>query len=73
RHTAVPGAPAIPTSMHEDPRARLITHVIAMGAAERYDILLRPEVAGEYTMTIEWFHWITGRMLARRSVPLIAS
>ena len=72
RHTAHPGAPAIPTSMHEDPKAHLFTHVVAMGAAERYDLLLHPEQAGNYTMRIEWNNWITGKTLARRELRLVA-
>lgn len=73
RHTTIPGAPAIPTSMLEDPRAHLLTHVVAMGAAERYDVLLRPPQAGTYRLRVEWNHWITGKTLGRRELKLIAS
>lgn len=73
RHTSVPGAPAIPTSMSDDPTHRLMTSVVAMGAAERYDVLLHPGAPGVYTMSVEWHHWITGRLLATRSIRLRAS
>ena len=72
RHTAVKGAPAIPTSMHEDPEAHLFTHIVAMGAAERYDVLLHPPEAGDYTLKIAWNNWITGKTLATRELKLKA-
>ncbi len=58
--------------MHEDPKAHLFTHVVAMGAAERYDLLLHPPQAGNYTLRVEWNNWITGKTLARRELKLIA-
>lgn len=73
RHTSAPGQPAIPTSMHPDPRAHLFTHRFCMGAAERYDLLLHPPTAGNYTLVIEWNNWITGQPLGRRELKLIAS
>lgn len=73
RDTSDPLGPSIPTSMLEDQANRLTTHVVAMGAAERYDILLHPEVPGEYVMSIEWHHWITGAVLGTRTLKLIAS
>ncbi|WP_258142578.1 multicopper oxidase domain-containing protein [Arthrobacter sp. MYb227] len=73
RHTATPGAPAIPTSMHPDPSAHLFTHTLSMGSAERYDLLLHPPTAGTYTLRIEWRDWITGHKLAHRELPLLAS
>jgi FtsP/CotA-like multicopper oxidase with cupredoxin domain len=73
RHTAAPGAPAIATSMHPDPEAHLFTHVLSMGAAERYEALLHPPKAGTYIMRVDWNDWITGQRLARRELKLIAS
>ncbi|MCV9994060.1 multicopper oxidase domain-containing protein [Paeniglutamicibacter sp. ZC-3] len=73
RHTSAPGQPAIPTSMHPDSRARLFTHTLTMGAAERYDMLLHPPAAGNYTLRIDWNDWITGQRVGRRELKLIAS
>ena len=73
RHTAAQFGPAIPTSMHEDPAVHLFTHVLSMGAAERYDILLHPLHAGTYIMRVDWNNWITGARLGRKELTLIAS
>lgn len=44
-----------------------------MRTAERYDLLLHPPMAGNYTLKIEWKNWITGQKRAHRELPLIAS
>lgn len=49
----------------------LITSTLAFGAAERYDMLLRPPSTGTYTARFQWFNWATGREIAVRTVPLI--
>ena len=49
----------------------LLTDVLAFGAAERYDLILRPPSTGTYTARFQWFNWVTGREIAVRTVPLI--
>ncbi|PRB72910.1 copper oxidase [Arthrobacter sp. MYb213] len=73
RHSASQYGVAIPTSMHEDPKAHLFTHMLSMGAAERYDILLHPEVSGTYIMVMNWNNWITGARVGRKELRLVAS
>jgi hypothetical protein len=48
----------------------LLTSVLAFGAAERYDVLLRPSSAGTFMVHVDWHHWVTGQILATRSIPL---
>ncbi|NUR09297.1 MAG: multicopper oxidase domain-containing protein, partial [Nocardioidaceae bacterium] len=69
RDTSRRDAPSPPI---RDTGHRLLTDHIAFGAAERYDALLHPPSAGTFVVTIEFEHWATRRVLARRSVPLIA-
>lgn len=59
--------------MHPDPREHLFTHTLTMRTAERYDLLLHPPMAGNYTLKIEWKNWITGQKRAHWELPLIAS
>ena len=47
--------------------------MLAFGAAERYDLLLRPPGPGTFLAHLDWIHWVTGKVLATRSVPLDAS
>jgi hypothetical protein len=49
----------------------LITSGLAFGAAERYDMLLRPPSTGTFQATFQWFNWITRDVIATRTVPLI--
>lgn len=65
-----------PTSPSQPPRDLgnpLLTSVLAFGAAERYDMLLRPPGPGTFLAHLDWIHWVTGKVLATRSVPLDAS
>ncbi|MHA6967518.1 cell envelope integrity protein TolA [Glutamicibacter bergerei] len=73
RHSSSQYGVAIPTSMHEDPKAHLFTHMLSMGAAERYDILLHPPVSGIYILRMEWNNWITGVPVGRKELRLVAS
>ena len=70
RDTRIPGGPSRPVRDVGNP---LFTNVLAFGAAERYDMLLRPPGPGTFVARFEWFHWVTGRLLATRTVPLIVS
>ncbi len=51
---------------------RLLTDAIAFGAAERYDLLLHPPSAGTFMVHVQFIHWATRKVLATRSIPLIA-
>ena len=51
-----------------------LTSVLAFGAAERYDVRLRPPagaISGDtFPVTVEWSHWITQRPLAQRTATV---
>jgi hypothetical protein len=49
----------------------LMTGVLAFGAAERYDMVLHPPGTGTFIAKFEWFHWITRKVIATRTVPLV--
>jgi hypothetical protein len=70
RDTSVPGAPARPIA---EAGAPLTTSTLAFGAAERYDLLLRPPAPGRYRLEVSWKDWITGRVVGRRTVTITAS
>jgi hypothetical protein len=50
------------------------TTKLAFGAAERYDMRLRPPdgaISGDtFPVTVEWSHWITGQPLAQRTATV---
>ena len=69
RDTSRPSAPARPI---REARQPLITPVVAFGAAERYDMLLHPPRPGTYFVTIQFFSWTAGSVLAERRLPLVA-
>jgi FtsP/CotA-like multicopper oxidase with cupredoxin domain len=68
RDTSTPG-PALPV---RDTGHPLLTGAVAFGAAERYDVLIHPPRAGTFLLNVDFLHWATGRVLATRSVPLVA-
>ena len=70
RDTSVPGQFS-PTCA--DAGYPLTTDCLAFGAAERYDLLLRPPRAGKFLLRVEWRDWITSEILSTRSIPVIAS
>ena len=51
----------------------MTTDAIAFGAAERYDVLLHPPTRGTFMVHFDFLHWTTGKVLATRSIPIIAS
>lgn len=69
RDTSSPTGPSRPV---RDVGNQLLTDVLAFGAAERYDLLLFPPAAGEYRIHVDWIQWVTGKVLATRTIPLIA-
>jgi hypothetical protein len=50
-----------------------LTDLLEFGAAERYDMLLRPPGPGTFQAKFQWFNWITKKVIATRNVPLIVS
>ena len=70
RDTSVPGVPSPTCSAAGYP---LLTSVLCFGAAERYDVMLLPPTPGRYQLRVEWEDWITGEVLAARTIPIIAS
>lgn len=55
------------------PPVTIMTDRVAFGAAERYDLLVQPERAGEYRLHLDWYHWapsVNTQPLATRSVPV---
>lgn len=48
----------------------LMTSFISFGAAERFDVLLRPPAPGRYQLTVTLRHWITSAVIATRIVPI---
>lgn len=69
RDTSDPTAPSPPV---RDTGHPLTTSAIAFGAAERYDLLLIPPRAGTFLVHVDWLHWVTGEILATRSLPVVA-
>ncbi|MGA8847810.1 MAG: multicopper oxidase domain-containing protein [Nocardioides sp.] len=51
----------------------LLASMLVFGAAERYDMLLHPPGAGTFLVHFDFIHWVTGLVLATRSVRLDAS
>ena len=50
----------------------ILTDRLAFGSAERYDLLLLPPQAGQFKVHMDWNDWVTGKLLATRTLPLIA-
>jgi FtsP/CotA-like multicopper oxidase with cupredoxin domain len=69
-NTASPTGPAVQPSLVGQP---LLTSIIKSGAAEKFDLLLRPPAPGKYTIAVDFLHWITGRVLATRTVTVTAA
>jgi hypothetical protein len=69
-NTPSPTGPAVQPSVAGQP---LLTSIIKSGAAEKFDLLLRPPAPGRYTIAVDFLHWITGQVLATRSVAVTAA
>lgn len=70
RDTSRPGQPSPTSAAAGFP---LITSKLAYGAAERFDMLLRPPAPGQYFLRVEWEDWVNGSILATRTIPITAS
>lgn len=61
------GRPFRNTSVVPSPPVSARTTKLAFGAAERYDMRLRPPagaVRGDtFPLTVQWFHWVTGEVV----------
>ncbi|GER22843.1 hypothetical protein NCCP1664_13400 [Zafaria cholistanensis] len=69
-HTEDPDGPAVHPSAAGQP---LLTSTLMSGAAEKFDFLLRPSNPGKYTISVQFLHWITGAVLATRTVAVTAA
>ncbi|MCG2622905.1 multicopper oxidase domain-containing protein [Arthrobacter sp. I2-34] len=54
------------------PPVRLMTSKLNFGAAERYDMLLKPPGPGTFWLTVTLMDWITRRVLFTRRIPITA-
>jgi FtsP/CotA-like multicopper oxidase with cupredoxin domain len=70
RDTSRPGQPSRPV---RDVGHPLRTDAIAFGAAERYDMLVHPPSKGTFLLHVDFTHWVTGKVLATRTIPVVAS
>jgi hypothetical protein len=69
RDTSDPRGPSRPL---RDLGRPVMASKVAFGAAERYDLLLHPPGAGEFTIEVQWQHWVTREVLGTRTVRLLA-
>jgi FtsP/CotA-like multicopper oxidase with cupredoxin domain len=62
------------TAVTPSPPVSVRTTMLAFGAAERYDMRLIPpdgaRVGDTYPLTVEWYHWVTNKLLATRSATV---
>jgi hypothetical protein len=62
------------TAVRPSPPVSALTSKLAFGAAERYDMRLRPPrgaVPGDtFPVRVDWHHWITGNVLASRTATV---
>jgi FtsP/CotA-like multicopper oxidase with cupredoxin domain len=61
------GRPLRNTATKPSPPVSALTDTLVFGAAERYDLRLRPPagvISGDtFPVKVEWLHWITGRVV----------
>lgn len=70
RDTSDPRGPSWPIAVAGSP---LLTHRLAFGSAERYDVLLKPPGRGTYVLTINFLDWTApSRTMARRRILIDA-
>ncbi|MBO1270007.1 multicopper oxidase domain-containing protein, partial [Arthrobacter cavernae] len=69
RDTSSPTGACPPTCDTDSP---LVTDVINVGAAERYDIILNPPSPGDYVLTVELMKWTSDTVIASRNIAIIA-
>jgi FtsP/CotA-like multicopper oxidase with cupredoxin domain len=70
RDTSDPQGSSPPIGETDTP---LRTSLLNFGAAERFDVLLRPPRPGKYRLTVNLLDWITGAVLATRVIPVTAT
>ncbi len=62
------------TSVTPSPPTSVTTTLLGFGAAERYDMRLRPPAGARpgdrFSVTIEWHQWVTGEVLGKVTVPV---
>jgi hypothetical protein len=62
-----------PSPLPRDLGHRIMASQMAFGSAERYEMLLHPRRKGTYMIHVDWIHWATRKILATRSIPLVAA
>ncbi len=66
------GRPLRNTAVAPSPPVCVSTDVLSFGAAERYDIRLRPPARAQPGATLgvrtDWIHWVTGKVIGSRTV-----
>lgn len=69
------GYPLRDTSRVPSPPASVNTDVLAFGAAERYDMRLRPPAGARpgdaFSIEVEWRQWVTQKVVGRVVVPVV--
>ena len=63
------------TSVRPSPPIAITTDFLGFGAAERYDLRLRPPAGArqgdEFSVTIEWRQWVTNEVIGTVTVPVV--
>jgi FtsP/CotA-like multicopper oxidase with cupredoxin domain len=70
RNTANPAGPALPVGATGN---RMLTSTIASGAAEKYDLLLRPPAPGQYRIHVDFLTWRPRAVRATRTITVTAA
>jgi FtsP/CotA-like multicopper oxidase with cupredoxin domain len=69
------GRPLRDTSTAPSPPIVVKTPVLAFGAAERYDLRLRPPAGAKpgdsFPVTVDWHHWVTRAVVGSVTIPAI--
>jgi FtsP/CotA-like multicopper oxidase with cupredoxin domain len=69
------GRPLRDTSRRPSPPIAIPTTVLGFGAAERYDLRLRPPAGARsgdaFSVTIEWRQWVTNEVVGTQTIPVV--
>ncbi len=52
---------------------RLMTSILNFGAAERFDVLLRPPAPGQYRLSVALQHWLSSADIVTRVIPIMVA
>jgi FtsP/CotA-like multicopper oxidase with cupredoxin domain len=69
------GRPLRDSSKRPSPPIAIPTTIVEFGAAERYDLRLRPPAGAHpgdtFSVTIEWRHWVTDEIVGTETIPVV--